>query len=1717
VTTRTRTTKARPVRRIAALVWVAFALCLAVGSVGFASSAPSETLVSFDQAALSASPPSVSYAPTSSLSNSSLPSLAGSQAAPVFAQECVDGPSSDKTVFGRYYSCNGVPSQLAKVEPNRPSPPISCIDPFREKRGQSAELCFRKYADSPNQLLPAWRWRAHVGLYNNTPGLAGVVNTMFSFVASIFFLLAGLCWWVLLEITEWVLTDSLVQDAAEQMNRGFATVTDLLNASGVFLLLGALGLITFVRLFFRGRLIKALGLVLAFVIPVAAIQGLAVRASNVDDPLPTLSPAWAAVSGVNLVDGFTSWFTSGFGRMAILSGSLDIQRASAVDPSCSSYVAALYDQYYAYSSTPVRATANAARASQRTAVQEFAGSEEAQALMQFDPLMYSWVYSQVASGLSMETSTALARMDPGTWEQHMADRSAEEKLRDARHYKVATVSQLWQRAFLGSWTSAQFGDQDAGARMYCHLLEGNADISPYERKAIADVATKYAYVSVDGVPTKGDGYEGISLGAFESGESKSEREQRLLAWAACYRVPGQGWKADPGFASLVGRTVDQMSETCTRYFIQDPTVMDSAQNAIARYLDEGIKAFGNDNCGGWGFVVDVVSGNCAKRIWNSTVGNVGLIGRFVNTKNVADAAGDAVADAVESDSVDREGAIKPLEFDDEEAVWTAVADATAIECEGSAEECSFQAIAYFQDAKEAGKTIIALKGYHPSHRLAMALMGFATSLVYVYAIGFLALGSFIAKFGLILLIILLPVSLMLLAVPSATSGRNQTGVKMLRLTAGFIMSHGLLSFVLGLLLSVILLLESLIGGSQGSVIHAAIPLAALFIVKKLLQAAGLGDLTSMQGSLGMPLSAATSAAGKDWQSKTMDKFNKSTGGQKYDPKTGQWKNRGLTRFDSLAKNSAKRAALFAPRTGAKAAKWGGRQMSDRLALPERKTQLLGRKDAKGNVVEYGLAQRMKSLAGMMDMSKNAPWVAGRAARRLANTTTGKKFDSFARSNRFARSIGNSEAAKSQMEQRRKAIQAISGKSREQRATAREALADQFAEEVRTNQLALRDKDGNIIRDASGKAVFGYRYAKAVQAQGGGDLVDDQGRTVFALQDALTGKRTITADMLESAKHPDVQRDDSGGAIHRRVLQADGSRSFGEVYGYKIDDGESIRVIGHDEFKQLDSDAQRQAVPIGADVAASYPALGVRYVYDKTAGASIIDHRELNAMDAAERQAAIDSGRLHTITDLKDGKPFFSDDELIESARRFSEQFQLRPGQAVFSAVGFDGIIKPVLGDANGHNRFVITKNGEHSEDLARLYRIQYLANHQKGRPVGLTDDQESARLHMIENYLGGYDAEMRKTDVIMDELGYDSNSAHGREQIQLALSGKPSELDKIHYEIPAEVYQAMVAAASGYSPRGAKAAIFKDIADERNSTVSLVQYELQQEQARVAEATVDLETTQVAIRTTAPKLKAVKSNIQRHYEIELEIEESGEYRDALTEEIRSLEATANMARKSSDVQVKASVGSIIDDIKAKVAQRDGLDAELRKLRDAFEDSARKMASWSQEEEDLIRDLGNLAEKVSRTSVEVFSSSKRAEELGKQLEFAFKAFRRDKGKEDWSVVDDAIDDWIKGHNNKWAADGRDLRALEDAFRSAVDAGEEVSMRKAYDELSGVLTKLGRTASRASATGAAYHGHLINELSKFEGNMRHVVETNPSVLPFTGVNFEDDDYSWQPHWR
>lgn len=164
-------------------------------------------------------------------------------------------------------------------------------------------------------------------------------------------------------------------------------------------------------------------------------------------------------------------------------------------------------------------------------------------------------------------------------------------------------------------------------------------------------------------------------------------------------------------------------------------------------------------------------------------------------------------------------------------------------------------------------------GNDPGTQLINAMMAAGTAVLYLWALGPIALGSAIAQIGLILMLILLPATLWLIAWPSlraSRSGRNERsggsaiGARMLRTTVGFFAAKFALLLVLTFLFAAIVLLEQIlaaIGGSAGTFFQLFVPIAALLLVRYLIKMAGMGNITSLSGAMALPAAGAMAMAG----------------------------------------------------------------------------------------------------------------------------------------------------------------------------------------------------------------------------------------------------------------------------------------------------------------------------------------------------------------------------------------------------------------------------------------------------------------------------------------------------------------------------------------------------------------------------------------------------------------------------------------------------------------------------------------------------------------------------------------------------------------------------------------------------------------------------------------------------------------------------------------
>lgn len=169
----------------------------------------------------------------------------------------------------------------------------------------------------------------------------------------------------------------------------------------------------------------------------------------------------------------------------------------------------------------------------------------------------------------------------------------------------------------------------------------------------------------------------------------------------------------------------------------------------------------------------------------------------------------------------------------------------------------------------------AFWGHNGNDRVINGLMAAIVASVYAYVLIPLALGTLIAEFGLVLMMMLLPLTLLLLAAGAASShkkdkkgGSNKSheiGMRLLKLTGGFVAAKALLTFLLFALVQFIALVEELSTELPFSpILHILTPLIALFLLRFVLKSAGLGNLTSLGGALGMTAASGMQmVAGKD--------------------------------------------------------------------------------------------------------------------------------------------------------------------------------------------------------------------------------------------------------------------------------------------------------------------------------------------------------------------------------------------------------------------------------------------------------------------------------------------------------------------------------------------------------------------------------------------------------------------------------------------------------------------------------------------------------------------------------------------------------------------------------------------------------------------------------------------------------------------------------------
>ncbi|MDQ6782791.1 MAG: hypothetical protein M3063_04985 [Actinomycetota bacterium] len=337
------------------------------------------------------------------------------------------------------------------------------------------------------------------------------------------------------------------------------------------------------------------------------------------------------------------------------------------------------------------------------------------------------------------------------------------------------LSHIWQSAVMVPWIDAQFGTGALGDKVFCHLLEIQANVSAADQIAAMAADVPGGPHSATSGPTwsqlvAGQPYVDPANPTFvpllgpDFANGDDDLRRNMVAWATCdYQggdpgLHGTGWHIDPAFAKV---------------FTDPPTP---------------------ETCPTW---------------WAKADTKPPPRGGTLTTNG-------------------------PFDFEDANAIHAATT-------------------AGGHDSVAARSYIQNLNGHNAGMALSTSLMAFLSSMTYAWSLGGLALGVLIGKLSLIIGVACSPIFLLLAAIPSATTRRAAS--KAFGLTFAALLSTFTFSVLMGLLLLFIGVLQDVAmslfrgGGAVPGLVEGLVPLAALYVLRKLLRPVGMHSITSVRGAI----------------------------------------------------------------------------------------------------------------------------------------------------------------------------------------------------------------------------------------------------------------------------------------------------------------------------------------------------------------------------------------------------------------------------------------------------------------------------------------------------------------------------------------------------------------------------------------------------------------------------------------------------------------------------------------------------------------------------------------------------------------------------------------------------------------------------------------------------------------------------------------------------
>ena len=363
---------------------------------------------------------------------------------------------------------------------------------------------------------------------------------------------------------------------------------------------------------------------------------------------------------------------------------------------------------------------------------------------------------------------------------------------------LSAVGSLWQVAYLNNWVNAAFGDSGAGDQVYCYYLDAANNIRPAESQSIQ----KNAWPTPD--PAGGAIY------IYEALAEPSDPAGKLsvFSWMAC-EWNGSGWQMRDDWRFVGARN--------------DGASLNLGPLGGEVYLTDD---YGNSFSSG-GKEIEY----CEK--WYQG-GDSPVLGPGAPIKDRDELAEYVKIDGKRADSFAGFQNGRVAEITPNAPVARSVAD--------------------------------SYLGRNSTIRLGTSLIALVTAGFYGFALIGLSAGALLAQFAVVLLLIFLPLTLILLALGS------DKGQKLLRMTVSLLAAKLLFSVLLSVMIAVITLGVALVkpltesigaevvqAGFIQSIAISLVPLGAIWAVRRVAGAAGLGNITSLKGGLGFTMAAAQKA------------------------------------------------------------------------------------------------------------------------------------------------------------------------------------------------------------------------------------------------------------------------------------------------------------------------------------------------------------------------------------------------------------------------------------------------------------------------------------------------------------------------------------------------------------------------------------------------------------------------------------------------------------------------------------------------------------------------------------------------------------------------------------------------------------------------------------------------------------------------------------------